>query len=317
MNLQKYLYLLLLFLFVGVITAHAQIPSCSAASQFYSKDSINLTTFGASTVHGMYGHSFQPYLQENLERCYTGKVVTITNDGIPGETTTEGLKRFPAAIAHRTGFMLIQMGANDVMAMANKKMKVSETEKNMKYYLQTSIKSGLIPIVGTLQFFNDKNDRYFKTCNLYVKQVNALYKKLASEYHAYVADINKGLGRDFGLYADFIHPNEAGYRLISCIWFDAVNQAIEDKLLLVGLNQNYPNPVRANAKIGFSLAQEGKVIIQLYNMNGAMVRTLYDEYQGAGYHEIPFSVSGLSPGIYVYIMQVGGQRLSKKMLIAR
>lgn len=316
MHLQKYLYLLL-FLWFGVASAHAQIPSCSAASRFYSKDSINVTTFGASTVHGMYGHSFQPFLKENLERCYIGKVVTITNNGIPGETTSDGLKRFPGVIAHRTGFMLIQMGANDVMAMANKKMKLSETEKNMKYYLETSIKNGLIPIVGTLQFFNDKNDAYFKRCNLYVKQTNALYKRLATEYHAYIADINKGLGRDFSLYHDFIHPNEAGYRLIGCICFDAMNQAIEDKLLLVGLNQNYPNPVRANGKIGFSLSQEGKVIIQLYNMNGAMVKTLYDDYLGAGYHEVPFSAADLSPGIYVYIMQVGGQRLSKKMLIAR
>ena len=315
MNLQKYLYLPLLLIIS--LAARAQTPSCSAASKFYSKDSINLTTFGASTVHGMYDHSFQGYLKQNFENCYPGKIVTITNNGIPGETTTQGLARFPAAIKGRTGFLLILMGSNDATAMGSKKMKLSETESNMKYYLETSIKQGLIPVIGTLQFFNDKNDPYLKTCNLYVKQINALYKRLAKQYHAYIADINKALGRDFSLYQDVIHPNEAGYKLISYIWYDAVNQAIEEKLLLIGLNQSYPNPARDHAKIGYSLSQAGKVIVQLYNMEGAMIKNLDDEYQGAGYHEVTVSLSDLKPGIYVYIMQVGGQRLSKKLIVVR
>ncbi|OKS85537.1 GDSL-type esterase/lipase family protein [Mucilaginibacter polytrichastri] len=293
------------------------MPSCSAAAKFYSKDSINITVFGASTAHGMFGYDFEKPLQSDFEHCYTGKIVNITNNGIPGETTTQGLARFPGAIAGRTGFMLILMGANDAIALTNKKLKLSVVDKNMRYYIKTSLEHNLIPIIGTIQFFNDTKSDFNKTCNLYVKQINALYKKIAKDNNLYVADINKALGRDWSLYKDDIHPNEQGFNLLGFVWFDTVNQAIEDKLLLIGLNQNYPNPVRDNTKIGFSLSQAGRVQIKLYNMNGAIVKDIYDDYQSSGYHELTTSAGDLVPGIYIYVMQVGGQQMSKKMIVIR
>jgi acyl-CoA thioesterase-1 len=308
----------IIFIFFSCISlAFAQTPTCSSASKFYSKDSIIITTFGASTVAGVGGFSFQPELQQNFEGCYVGKVVDITNNGVPGETTTQGLTRFPKAIENRTGFIIIDMGANDAQYIVNKKMKLSDTEKNMRYYIEESLKYNLIPIIGTIQFYNDKNDQFLKNCNLVVKQINTLYKRLATEYHVYLADINASLGRDFTLYQDGVHPNANGYKLISFVLFDAINEAIEEKLLRVGINQNYPNPVHDVTHIGFSLSQAGKIQIKLYNMLGKYIRTLDDEYQGAGYHEVSANLGDLTVGVYIYVMQVGGQQLSKKLLLIR
>ncbi|GAB3907760.1 hypothetical protein GCM10028826_13110 [Mucilaginibacter boryungensis] len=265
----------------------------------------------------MGGFSFQPDLQKNFESCYVGKTVSITNNGIPGETTTQGLTRFSKAIEGRTGFIVIDMGANDAQYIVNKKMKIADTEKNMRYYIEESLKHKLIPIIATIQFYNDKNNQFLKNCNLVVKQINAAYKKMAASYHVYVADVNQSIGRDFGLYQDLIHPNAKGYKLISFVLFDAINEAIEEKLLVIGINQNYPNPVHDVTKIGFSLSQAGKVQIKLYNMLGKAVRTLDDEYQGSGYHEISANLSDLSAGVYIYVMQVGGQQLSKKLLLIK
>lgn len=292
-------------------------PSCSAAAKFYSKDSIVITTFGASTVHGMYGNNFQSPLKEDIEHCYTGKIVDITINAIPGETTSQGLARFEQAITGRTGFILILIGANDAFALADKRATLSVTEKNMRHYIEESLKHGLIPIIGTLQFINDIGNDYNKTVNLYIKQINSLYKRLAKDYNLHVADINKALGRDFSLYKDSIHPNAAGYNLVAYVWFDAIGKAIEEKLLLIGLNQNYPNPVRSGTTIGFSLSQPGRVQIKVYNMNGAMVKNVFDDYESSGYHEINTVMNDLNPGIYIYAMQVGGQQISKKMIIAR
>lgn len=305
------------FLLFAYFSAFAQTPSCSSAAKFYSKDSIIITTFGASTVAGIGGFSFQPDLKQNFENCYVGKVVDITNNGVPGETTTQGLTRFPKAIENRTGFILILMGANDAQAIVNKKMKLSDTEKNMRYYIEESLKHKLIPVIGTLQFYNDKNDQFLKNCNLYVKQLNDLYKRLATEYHVYLADLNKAIGRDFSLYQDYVHPNAKGYKIISFVWFDAINQAIEEKLLLIGINQNYPNPVHDVTNIGYSLSQAGKVQIKLYSMLGSPIRTLDDEYQSTGYHVIKANLGDLPAGMYIYVMQVGGQQLSKKLLLVK
>ena len=265
----------------------------------------------------MGGFSFQKYLKQNFENCYTGKTITVTNNGVAGETTVQGIPRFEPAIAKRTGFVLIFIGANDAQWIANKKMKIGETEKSMRYYIETALQHKLIPIIGTVQFYNDENNQFLKKCNLYVKQINALYRRLAKEYHIYLADINRAMGRDFMLYQDLIHPNDKGYRLISFIWFDTINQAIEEKLLLIGINQNYPNPVHDITRIGFSLSQAGKVEIRLYNISGTQIKLLYNEYQGAGYHEIAANLSDLPAGIYLYVMQVGGQQLSKKLLLVK
>jgi acyl-CoA thioesterase-1 len=260
---------------------------------------------------------FQPDLKQNFENCYIGKVVDITTNGIGGETTTQGLTRFPKAIENRTGFILILMGANDAQSIVNKKMKLSETEKNMRYYIEESLKHKLIPVIGTIQFYNDKNDQFLKNCNLYVKQINDLYKRLAKEYNIYLADLNKAIGRDFSLYQDAVHPNAKGYKIISFVWFDTINEAIEEKLLLIGINQNYPNPVRDVTHIGFSLSQAGKVQIKLYSMLGTPVKTLEDEYQSTGYHVIDANLTELPAGMYIYVMQVGGQQLSKKLLLVK
>lgn len=304
-----------ILLFPLTLYVKAQTPSCSAAAQFYAKDSINVTTFGASTVAGVKGLSFQELLRANIQSCYTGKEVTITTNAIAGETTTQGLSRFPDAIAGRTGFVLILIGANDALSLTNKTMTIRQTEANMRYYIETALKNNLIPIIGSIQFFNDKNNQSLKTTNLYVGQINFLYSRLAREYKIYFADINRALGRDFSLYQDAVHPNAAGYKLISFVWFDAINRAIDDKLLLIGLNQNYPNPAADKTRIGFSLSQAGRVRINLYDMQGRLMKNLFDAYQNAGYQETTVMLNGLQPGIYVYSMQVGGQLLSKKLIV--
>lgn len=316
MDYRKIIFLSFVFSIL-FLAGRAQAPVCSAASKFYSKDSLNVTTFGASTVAGVNGFSFQPDLQNDLESCYTGVIVTITKNAVGGETTTEGLTRFPAAIAGRTGFILILMGANDAIALADKKGVIGTTEKNMRYYIETSLKNKLIPIIGTVQFFNDKGDQRLKTANLYISQINSIYRRLVREYHIYLADINRAIGRDYALYQDYVHPNAAGDKLISFVCFDAINHAIEDRLLLVGLNQNFPNPAIDRTSIGFSLSQAGHVVINLYSVYGRFVKTLYDSYQNAGYRVVNVPLVDLAPGIYIYSMQVGGQIISKKMIVAR
>lgn len=316
MSYRKIIFLTFIFI-IRFTALRAQAPVCSVSSKLYGKDSINVTTFGASTVAGVGGFSFQTDLQNNIESCYTGVIVTVTKNGVAGETTTQGLVRFPAAIAGRTGFIVILMGANDAIALADKKQVLSTTEKNMRYYIETSIKNKLIPIIGTIQFFNDKGDQRLKTANLYVTQINNIYRRLAQEYHIYLADVNRAIGRDYTLYQDYVHPNAAGYKLISYVWFDAINHAIEERLLIVGLNQNFPNPAVDRTSIGFSLSQAGHVIINLYSIYGKFVKTLYDSYENAGYRVINIPLVDVDPGIYIYSMQVGGQIFSKKMIVTR
>lgn len=50
---------------------------------------------------------FQWPLKSFLENCYTNKLIDITNNGVAGQTTTQGLLRFGATIVGRTGLVCL------------------------------------------------------------------------------------------------------------------------------------------------------------------------------------------------------------------
>jgi len=326
-----YRRIFLFFVFLLCFTTakvFAQTPSCSVASKFYSKDSINITTFGASTVHGIGGFSFQPYLKQNFEYCYPGKVVTVSNYGISGQTTSEGLARFADAIAGKTGFVCILMGVNDALNLvtpvlatpqqANKAIAAAQT--NIEAMIKMCLDNNLVPIIGTVQFIVPNGNKALITANSYIKRINAGYIKLVEKYKgkAYLADINAALGYDAKLFqGDGIHPNDKGYKVISYVWFDAINEAIENKLLLIGLDQNFPNPASTKTTIGFSLSQSANVNIQMYSILGVLVKTVANEFYNSGYHQIDVPLGDVKPGIYLYVMHIAGRELTKKMIVVR
>jgi len=308
-------FLLLLILCFLAVLVHAQKPSCSLSSKLYSKDSIDITTFGASTVAGINGLQFQGYLKADFEACYPGKTVIVGNYGIPGQTTTQGLARFGAAIKNKKGFVLILMGLNDALSIVDGKMKIAETQSNMNKMIEIALAYNLIPVIGTIQYLNDTNNKRNQNANFVIRQINYTYKRIAAEKKVSFTDINAVMGKDWSLYQDTTHPNAEGNARIAYAWFDTMNTIIEAKFLLSGLNQNYPNPSVNSTTIGFSLSKSNKVIMTLYNTAGAIVRTLANSYFNSGYHEIVFPTSDLTPGIYIYAMQTPTEQYVKKMIV--
>ena len=86
------------------------------------------------------------------------------------------------------------------------------------------------------------------------------------------------------------------------------------------LMQNYPNPFNPSTKINFSLANDSKVLLKVYNILGQEVVTLFDGELSAGSHEINFSGTNMNSGVYFYRLDaagVNGQNFSsvKKMIL--
>ncbi len=193
----------------------------------HDKDSINVTTFGASTVKGVGGFSFQQDLKNKLQLFYKENTITVTNNGIAGETTTQGLKRYKKALAGRTGFVVIIMGLNDAIAMSNNLMTIKETENNMRYFVAQAKTQHFVPIIGTLQFVNSGNNKKLMAVNSNIEKINEIYKQIAAENTVMISDINVGLGRNFSLYQDVYHPNGKGYKIIAEVIFKTVNPLID------------------------------------------------------------------------------------------
>ncbi|MFC4143001.1 GDSL-type esterase/lipase family protein [Pedobacter mendelii] len=315
-------HILLLFSFLIPVMALSQTNvkvSCPEAAQYYAKDSINIVTFGASTVEGVKGLGFQTMLESNFLNCYSGKVVNITNQGIGGQTTMQGLLRIDKAIRARTGFIVISMGINDALAIANGKGSVAETTVNMRLLITTSLKQNLIPIICTLQNVDDRTNKALVAVNTNIRNINIAYRKLATEYRIYLADVNGAMRRDFGLYQDSFHPNARGYRLISYVIFDAINKAIFDKFLLFVATQNYPNPASTQTFIDIVLPEPDKISVQIFDMMGRLTKTVVNEYLNTGKHTLEINTTTFSSGIYFFKISSDSGKYSavKKFIVAR
>ncbi|MFO7810737.1 MAG: T9SS type A sorting domain-containing protein, partial [Candidatus Delongbacteria bacterium] len=83
------------------------------------------------------------------------------------------------------------------------------------------------------------------------------------------------------------------------------------------LYQNYPNPFNPATEIRFSLADNAKVKLSVYNTNGQLVRTLLDGKREKGHHSVNFDASELNSGMYLYKLDVNGNVQTKKMLMLK
>lgn len=83
------------------------------------------------------------------------------------------------------------------------------------------------------------------------------------------------------------------------------------------LSQNYPNPFNPNTKIEYSIQNKCKVHLAVYDLLGREVDVLVNSEQNAGNHEIVFSNTYLTSGIYFYKLTVNNQTITKKMMLMK
>ena len=88
------------------------------------------------------------------------------------------------------------------------------------------------------------------------------------------------------------------------------------------LHQNYPNPFNPITFLRFDLPQDGLVNITIYDMMGRIVKTLVNGSQTAGYKSIQWNATNnrnepVSAGLYLYTIQAGEFRSSKKMVLLK
>ncbi|MBW6457787.1 MAG: family 10 glycosylhydrolase [FCB group bacterium] len=99
--------------------------------------------------------------------------------------------------------------------------------------------------------------------------------------------------------------------------FDAasamVNIAAAPDAMHFRLGANYPNPFNPVTVIPYTLDKNCDITIVIYDLNGRLVRTLYQGYQTAGTHQLRFDAAGLGSGVYICSMRSGKHTVSRKI----
>jgi len=83
------------------------------------------------------------------------------------------------------------------------------------------------------------------------------------------------------------------------------------------LSQNYPNPFNPSTTINYSIPTTGLVTLKVYDVIGKEVATIVNEVKNAGNHEVRFTPSGLSSGVYFYRLQSGNFVETRKMFLMK
>ena len=83
------------------------------------------------------------------------------------------------------------------------------------------------------------------------------------------------------------------------------------------LLQNYPNPFNPSTIIAFNLQSMGNTKIKVYNITGQLVTELLNKEMSAGYHQISFNAKNLQSGMYIYTIESGNYRDSRKMILLK
>ncbi len=87
--------------------------------------------------------------------------------------------------------------------------------------------------------------------------------------------------------------------------------------------QNYPNPFNPETNINYSIPEEGKVEVSIYNVKGQKVKTLVNETQISGEHTVVWNGTNkqnkrVASGVYFYKLEVNNSKLLiNKMLLLK
>lgn len=114
---------------------------------------------------------------------------------------------------------------------------------------------------------------------------------------------------------------------IYATWVNSSYVANEDEVItnpaVISLQQNYPNPFNPETTISFSLPKAEKVNLNIYNLKGQLVKTLYQDNQcSAGVNSVVWNGkdnkgNSVSSGIYFYRLNCGKEQLTKKMVLSK
>jgi len=84
-----------------------------------------------------------------------------------------------------------------------------------------------------------------------------------------------------------------------------------------GLADAYPNPFNPSTTIDFTVPAADVVTLNVYNINGQLVRTLVNGTVERGAHSVTFDAAELSSGVYMYTLETSSQSLTKKMVLVK
>ena len=81
--------------------------------------------------------------------------------------------------------------------------------------------------------------------------------------------------------------------------------------------RNYPNPFNTSTLIKYNLPTQSQTTLEIYDILGRKVTTLYNGPQAAGGHQLVWNAADLSSGVYFYKLTAGDYIETRRMTLVK
>jgi hypothetical protein len=150
--------------------------------------------------------------------------------------------------------------------------------------------------------------------------LNLLFENISEEYSSIALDLsNVAVSNEQGTTVEIDFYN--GTYFIFDFSAVSVNEGLSVPVVYT-LHQNYPNPFNPVTTLRYDLPKDAVVNITIYDMMGRQVKTLINNTQTAGYKSTQWNATNntgqpVSAGLYLYTIQAGEFRQTKKMVLLK
>ncbi len=113
-----------------------------------------------------------------------------------------------------------------------------------------------------------------------------------------------------------INPEKATGNIMQEIFsYDAINEETNQNISL----KIHPNPFNISTRINYYLSEATEVHFRIFNATGKEIATLVNQRQSPGEKSIKWDATNkrgqkVSPGVYYYVLQIGQQRKTGKLI---
>ncbi|MDP8229382.1 MAG: T9SS type A sorting domain-containing protein, partial [Candidatus Electryoneaceae bacterium] len=83
------------------------------------------------------------------------------------------------------------------------------------------------------------------------------------------------------------------------------------------LHPPYPNPFNSTTTISYTIPISSQLSLQLYDLSGRRVMTLFDGYQEAGIHSTTMTATDLPSGLYFLSLEASEQTFTRKVMLIK
>jgi len=239
-----------------------------------------------------------------------GSLTNLNILDLAGNQLTGGL---PAEIGNLANLTELELGGNQVMGAIPPE--IGNLESLTFIHLEYNQFTGEIPAeIGNL---------------INLVWLNFVHNQLTGEIPSSICnlDMNWSDPNNFNIsenqlclpYPDCIEDYVGDQDTTNCVQVSIMDETFS---LIYKLHSAYPNPFNPVTTLNYHLPENGQVNITIFDMMGRVIKTLINYQQTAGYKSIQWNATNdrnepVSAGIYLYTIQAGKFRQTRKMVLLK